>query len=220
MKFTRLILATNNPYKISELSAMLAGSGITILTRNDFPDFPEIEETAVTLAENALEKSRAIFRKYGIPAVADDTGLEVEYLGGAPGVFSARYAGPGCSFDDNNRKLLRELEGVPPDRRSARFITVIAVTYAGGDVCLEGEVRGIILTERRGANGFGYDPVFLYPPLGKTFAEMTPAEKNSVSHRGAALRKFTDWLLVNHPFNLDSSCPLTNIVLRICRSNV
>lgn len=195
MKFSKLILATNNRHKIAELTALLEGAGVTILTKADFPDFPEIEESADTLVENALEKSRAIFRKYGIPAVADDTGLEVEYLGGAPGVYSARYAGEGCTFADNNRKLLRELEGVRAESRSARFVTVIAVTYAGGEICLEGDVPGYIATEPRGDSGFGYDPIFVYQPLGKTFAEMGPETKNAVSHRAVALGKFRDWLL-------------------------
>lgn len=195
MKFSKLILATNNRHKIAELSAMLDGVDVTILTKADFPDFPEIEETADTLAENALDKSRAIFRKYRIPAVADDTGLEVNFLGGAPGVYSARYAGESCTFADNYHKLLRELEGVPIEDRSARFVTVIAVTYADGEVCLEGDVQGCISTEPRGDNGFGYDPVFIYQPLGKTFAEMDPETKNAVSHRAAALGKFKDWLL-------------------------
>jgi XTP/dITP diphosphohydrolase len=194
MRFSKLILATNNQHKIAELTALLAGAGVTILTKADFPDFPEIEETANTLAENALEKSLTIFRKYGIPAVADDTGLEVNCLGGAPGVYSARYAGEGCTFADNNRKLLHELEGVPEERRRARFVTVIAVTYADGETCLEGDVLGHIATEPRGDNGFGYDPVFVYQPLGKTFAEIGSETKNAVSHRAVALGKFKDWL--------------------------
>jgi XTP/dITP diphosphohydrolase len=194
MRFSKLILATNNRHKIAELTALLEGAGVTILTKADFPDFPEIEETAHTLADNALEKSRTIFRKYGIPAVADDTGLEVDYLGGAPGVYSARYAGEGCTFADNNRKLLHELEGVPVERRRARFVTVIAVTYTDGEICLEGDVRGYIATEPSGDNGFGYDPVFVYQPLGKTFAEIGPETKNVVSHRAVALGKFKDWL--------------------------
>jgi XTP/dITP diphosphohydrolase len=194
MRFSKLILATNNRHKIAELTALLEGASVTILTKADFPDFPEIEETADTLAENALEKSRAIFRKYGIPAVADDTGLEVDCLAGAPGVYSARYAGEGCTFADNNRKLLHELEGVPVERRQARFVTVIAVTYPDGEICLEGDVHGHIATEPRGDNGFGYDPVFVYQPLGKTFAEMGSGTKNLVSHRAVALGKFKDWL--------------------------
>ncbi len=195
MKFSKLILATNNRHKIAELAAMLSGTGVTILTKADFPDFPEIEETATTLADNALVKSRVIFHKYGIPSVADDTGLEVDCLGGAPGVYSARYAGEGCSFADNNRKLLRELEGVPAERRQARFVTVIAVVYDGGEVCFEGDARGYIATGPRGENGFGYDPIFIYQPLGKTFAEMGLEVKNAVSHRAAALAKFRNWLL-------------------------
>ncbi len=194
MKFSKLILATNNRHKIAELMALLEGAGVTILTKADFPDFPEIEETADTLAENALEKSRAIFRKYRIPAVADDTGLEVDCLSGGPGVYSARYAGEGCTFADNNRKLLHELEGVPVERRRARFVTVIAVTYADGEICLEGDAHGYIATEPRGDSGFGYDPVFVYRPLGKTFAEMGTETKNVVSHRAVALGKFKDWL--------------------------
>jgi XTP/dITP diphosphohydrolase len=194
MRFSELILATNNRHKIAELTALLEGAGVTILTKADFPDFPEIEETANTLAQNALEKSRTIFRKYGIPAVADDTGLEVDCLGGAPGVYSARYAGEGCTFADNNRKLLHELEDVPVERRRARFVTVIAVTYADGEICLEGDVHGYIATEPRGDSGFGYDPVFVYQPLGKTFAEIGPKAKNAISHRAVALGKFKDWL--------------------------
>lgn len=194
MRFDKLILATNNRHKIEELSAMLSGSGVELLTKNDFPDFPEIEETADTLAGNALQKARAIFQKYQIPAVADDSGLEVDFLHGAPGVFSARYAGENCTFADNNRKLLRELEGLPAGQRRARFVTVIAVDYPGGSVCLEGDVWGEITTEEHGAQGFGYDPVFYYPASKKTFAEMTPPEKNQISHRGAALQKLRLWL--------------------------
>jgi XTP/dITP diphosphohydrolase len=194
MRFSKVILATNNRHKIAEITALLEGAGVTILTKAGFPDFPEIEETANTLAENALEKSRTIFRKYGIPAVADDTGLEVDCLGGAPGVYSARYAGEGCTFADNNRKLLHELEGVPLENRHARFVTVIAVTYIDGEICFEGDVHGYIATEPRGDNGFGYDPVFVYEPLGKTFAEMGSETKNVVSHRAVALGKFKDWL--------------------------
>ena len=199
MRFSKLILATNNQHKIAEITALLAGAGVTILTKADFPDFPEIEETANTLSENALEKSRTIFRKYGVPAVADDTGLEVDYLGGAPGVYSARYAGEGCSFADNNRRLLHELEGVPAEGRCARFVTVIAVTYIDGGICFEGDVHGCIATEPRGNSGFGYDPVFVYQPLGQTFAEMGSDAKNAVSHRAVALGKFKDWLLSQHP---------------------
>lgn len=127
--------------------------------------------------------------------MADDTGLEVEYLGGAPGVLSARFAGEGCSFEENNRLLLSKLKGVPVAERRARFVTVLGVAYEGGETTVSGAVDGYITTEFRGRNGFGYDPIFLYPPLSKTYAEMTPEEKNSVSHRGRALRAFKEWLL-------------------------
>jgi XTP/dITP diphosphohydrolase len=177
------------------MSQVLADLDIEILSKADFADFPDVAETGETLADNALLKSRAIFARYGIPAVADDTGLEVEYLAGAPGVLSARYAGEGCSFADNNRKLLAELKGVKLPQRKARFVTVIAVSHDEGDKLLEGAVDGFITESSRGENGFGYDPVFYYPPADKTFAEMSAAEKNRVSHRGRALACFKAWLL-------------------------
>lgn len=195
MKFDKLILATNNKHKIAEMTAMLKDTGVTILNRDDLEDFPDIEETGTTLEENALLKSRLIFSQYRIPAVGDDTGLEVEFLDGAPGVYSARYAGPHSSFEDNNRRLLKELSGLPFDKRMARFATVIAVSCAEGDFCHRGEVNGVISESMQGVNGFGYDPVFFYPPAQKTYAQMTPDEKNQVSHRGRALAKFKEWLL-------------------------
>lgn len=195
MKFDKLILATNNKHKIAEMTAMLEDTGIKILTRDDLEDFPNIEETGTTLEENALLKSRLIFSHYRVPAVADDTGLEVELLDGAPGVYSARYAGPNCNFEDNNRKLLKELTDVSFDRRIAKFATVIAISFDGGDFTHRGEVDGVIAESMMGVNGFGYDPVFFYPPLQKTYAQMTLEEKNRVSHRGRALAKFKDWLI-------------------------
>lgn len=195
MKFDKLILATNNKHKIAEMTAMLKDTGVTILTRDDLEDFPDIEETGTTLEENALLKSRLIFSQYHIPAVGDDTGLEVEFLEGAPGVYSARYAGPTSSFEDNNRKLLKELAGLPFDKRTARFATVIGVSCPEGDFCHRGEVFGVIAESMQGVNGFGYDPVFFYPPAQKTYAQMTPEEKNQISHRGRALAKFKEWLL-------------------------
>lgn len=195
MKFDKLILATNNKHKLAEMKAMLEDSGVKILSKDDLEDFPEIPETGTTLEENALQKSRLIFSHYRIPAVSDDTGLEVHYLKGAPGVYSARYAGPHCSFEDNNRKLLKELSGVPFDNRTAKFATVIAVSYEGGDYCHRGEVDGVISEAMTGVNGFGYDPVFFYPPMQKTYAQMTLEEKNQVSHRSRALSKFKKWLM-------------------------
>lgn len=194
MNYEQLILATNNQHKISEIKAVLEGMNIEILSKSDFEDFPDVPETGATLEENALLKARAVFARYGIPSLADDTGLLVDYLNGAPGVKSARYAGEKCSFHDNNIKLLNELDGVPESGRAASFVTVIALVDTEGEHCFVGEVHGRILDEMRGDNGFGYDPVFYYPPRSKTFAEMNPAQKNEISHRGRAIKKLRRWL--------------------------
>ncbi len=186
----QLVLATHNKDKIREIRQLLEGLPVTILTYADFDDFPEIEETGETLEENAILKAKGIAEVTGAAALADDSGLEVDALDGRPGVYSSRYAGPGCTYDDNNRKLLEELEGVREDKRTARFRTVIAVAWGGDDVeTVEGRAEGKITEEKAGSSGFGYDPVFFYPPAGKTFAEMELAEKNKVSHRGRALVK-------------------------------
>jgi XTP/dITP diphosphohydrolase len=186
----KLILATNNAHKISEMSAILDGLDFEILSAKDFPDFPEIEETGETLEDNAILKARAIWEKYRLPAIADDTGLEVEYLDGAPGVYSARYAGPGCTFADNNRKLLGLLEGIPQTKRNARFRTVIAFADLHGKIqSVDGVLDGAIALAPRGEHGFGYDPVFIVDLLGKTLAELPAETKNRISHRGRALMK-------------------------------
>ena len=197
MKIESLVLASNNNHKISEIKSLLADCHIRILTRSDFNEFPDIEETGATLKDNALLKSRAICAKYKLPALADDSGLEVDFLNGQPGVLSARYAGEGCTFADNNRKLLKQLDGVPDEKRGARFVTVLALSATEGEYCFEGEVRGVITESEQGSNGFGYDPVFYYPPLKKTFAQLAANEKNGVSHRANALLKFKKWLLEN-----------------------
>jgi XTP/dITP diphosphohydrolase len=148
------------------------------------------EETGATLEDNAVLKARAAFEATGLPAIADDTGLEVEALDGRPGVRSARYAGKDASYEDNCRLLLRELKGVPPARRGARFVTVIALYRGDGRILLfTGEASGRILDAPRGRGGFGFDPVFFSTAGNRTFAEMTPEEKARFSHRGAALRK-------------------------------
>jgi len=184
----KLILATNNIHKISEIKSVLSGIEIEILSASDFPDFPEIEETGETLEANAILKARAIWQKYSLPAMADDTGLEVEYFDGAPGVYSARFAGPGCTYADNNRKVLRLLDGVPPERRQARFRTVIAlVDRAGETKTVDGVLNGSIATVPRGEHGFGYDPIFIVDSLGQTLAELPLDSKNKISHRGQAL---------------------------------
>ncbi len=184
----KLVLATNNKDKIREIEKVLAGLPVEILTSADFNDFPEIEETGTTLEENAVLKARGIAKFTGLAAMADDSGLEVDALGGAPGVYSSRYAGPGCSYADNNVKLLKEMTGVPDEKRAARFRTVIAIAWDPEKVVtVDGTVEGVIITENKGENGFGYDPVFFYPPAGKTFAQMSLDEKNKVSHRGKAV---------------------------------
>ncbi|HEX9912705.1 MAG TPA: XTP/dITP diphosphatase [candidate division Zixibacteria bacterium] len=186
----RIILATRNQHKIKEIENILADYQIEILTLKDFPDLPEVEEIGETLEENAVLKAKSIFNATGIPALADDSGLEVDALDGAPGVMSARFAGPGCSYEDNNLKLLGLLKGIPEERRGASFRCVVALTLSSDDIrVVEGRVRGFITHKEIGENGFGYDPVFFYPELDKTFAELKPEEKNRISHRGIAFRK-------------------------------
>lgn len=186
----KLILATRNVHKIGELSAMLSDLNVEILSFRDFPDLPEVVEDGETLEDNAIKKAREVSDATGLPALADDTGLEVAALGGAPGVISARYAGEACSYDDNNRKLVHELEGVPDEERKAAFRCVVALATPSGEVTtVEGRTDGVILQKPRGDMGFGYDPLFL--PNGHTlsYAEMSQDEKNTVSHRGRALEK-------------------------------
>ncbi|MCH9031789.1 MAG: RdgB/HAM1 family non-canonical purine NTP pyrophosphatase [candidate division Zixibacteria bacterium] len=183
----KLVLATNNEDKITEIRACLADLELEIMTRADFENFPDPPETANTLEGNAELKARAISDSTSLPALADDTGLEVAALNGAPGVFSARYSGEDATYESNCAKLLREMEGLPEDKRGARFRTVIAIVWDRDLKLVDGVVDGRITESPRGASGFGYDPVFLYPPAGKTFAEMTLEEKNEISHRGKAL---------------------------------
>jgi XTP/dITP diphosphohydrolase len=185
----QLVLATNNKDKVREIKKALEGLDIHILTAGDFDDFPEIEETGATLEENAVLKAEGIFAFTGLPALADDSGLEVDYLNGAPGVYSSRYAGPGCTYDDNNNKLLKEMSGVPKDKRTARFRCVIAVCFGEHDThTVDATAEGFIAeTKSVAKGGFGYDPVFYFPPLKKTFAELSLSQKNAVSHRGRAL---------------------------------
>jgi XTP/dITP diphosphohydrolase len=185
----RLVLATRNPHKVREISELLAGSGVTVLSAGDLPDVPDVVEDGANLEENAVKKAAIIAAVTGLPALADDTGLEVDALGGAPGVVSARYAGPGATYDENNRKLLDALAGVPPPGRRASFRCVVALAVPGAAVrSVEGRTDGVILDAPRGDGGFGYDPVFLPDGHTRTYAEMDPAEKNEVSHRGKAMR--------------------------------
>jgi XTP/dITP diphosphohydrolase len=184
-----LVFATRNPHKLIELRHALAGLALEIRAASDYPHAPEVEETGATLLENALLKARAVHAATGELALADDTGLEVDALDGAPGVASARFAGPDQDYARNLALLLDRMRGVPEPRRGARFRTVVAIRFPDGrEACAEGVCEGRILEGRRGDGGFGYDPVFLVPELGRTFAELTLAEKDAVSHRGRAMR--------------------------------
>ena len=186
----QIVLATHNKDKVREIKNLLEDLSVEIKTFENFPEMPDVDETGTTFKENAILKSNSINEYTGLPALADDSGLEVEALDGRPGVYSSRYAGPGCTYDDNNKKLLQELEGVSTKRRKASFRTVIAISWDKDNVeTVEGRADGIITTSNQGVSGFGYDPVFYYPQAGKTFAEMTLEEKNKVSHRGLALLK-------------------------------
>jgi len=186
-----LLFATNNKHKIREISDLL-DDRFKILGLSDVNITGDIPEDAETLAENALFKAKYVHNRTGMNVFADDTGLEVDALGGAPGVYSARYAGEGRSFDDNINKLLAEMHGA--ENRRARFRTVIALILDGTEYFFEGAVEGEIITERRGNGGFGYDPVFLADGYDRTFAEIPLSEKNKISHRARAMRKLLEFL--------------------------
>jgi len=190
----KIVLATRNKGKIEEIETILKDSklkkDIEITSLLDYPDIPEIVEKGKTFAENARLKAVTVARYTGLVSVADDSGLEVDALGGAPGVLSARFAGDGATDTDNIRKLLESLKGVPDEKRGARFVCVIALATPEGLVrVVEGECRGMITDNVRGTSGFGYDPLFLVPSWGKTFAELGPRVKNKISHRAIALGK-------------------------------
>lgn len=190
-----LVLATRNRHKGEELAALLGGLGITIRTLDEFPDAPEVVEDGDTCEANAIKKARTIAEFTGLPAVADDTGLVVDALGGRPGIYAARYAGEDATYDDNCRKLLLELRGVPRERRTARFLTVAAIALPSGEIRVaQGILEGEIAEEASGTLGFGYDPVFLIPELGKTLAELSADQKNAISHRAKAFTQAKDLL--------------------------
>lgn len=188
-----LIFATHNRHKVSEVQAMLP-AGIHVRSLSDLGCDEDIPETADTLQGNALQKAQFVHERYNCNCFADDTGLEIDALDGRPGVYSARYAGEGCSFDDNVRKVLAELENVPLEQRTARFRTVVALVLDGRTYFFEGKVEGLMTLERHGVEGFGYDPIFLPEGYGQTFAEMDASEKNRISHRGRAMAKMVGFL--------------------------
>jgi XTP/dITP diphosphohydrolase len=188
MDLSHVVIASKNPHKIAEMRHVLEETGLDFELVEDV-DWPDVEETEPTLEGNALLKARAVRDHTGYAVIADDTGLEVDALGGAPGVVSARYAGDDATYEQNVARLLSEMEGV--EQRSARFLTVIVlIDEAGQEVVVEGVMEGSITRERRGTNGFGYDPVFLVDD--RTFAEMATREKNLISHRAKALRALAD----------------------------
>jgi XTP/dITP diphosphohydrolase len=189
-----LVIATRNRKKIEEIRRILEGIPVRLYSLDDFPGCPDVDEDADTFEGNAVKKARAVAGYSGKPSLSDDSGLEVDALGGAPGVYSARYSGTG---DDskNLEKVLSELKGVEESRRGARFVCVIALAFPDGKVeTFEGFVEGRIGKEPKGFNGFGYDPVFYPKGRNRTFAEISPDEKDTMSHRGVALRKLRTYL--------------------------
>ncbi len=191
----KLIIATHNSDKERELKSVLDDFPVDVISLDQFPEIGEIEETGSTLYENAKLKSDTVNKITNLPCLGDDTGLEVDALEGAPGIYSSRYAGENVSYEDNVAKLLREMSSTPYEKRTARFRTIIFYTDGERELYTQGEIKGYITEEQRGKNGFGYDPVFYIPEVKKTMAELTPAEKNKLSHRGQAMKKFRKLLL-------------------------
>ena len=191
----KLVFATNNKHKLQEVRDIV-GNRVEVLSLSDIGCCDDIPETADTLQGNALIKARHIYGKYGIDCFADDTGLEVEALGGAPGVYSARYAGEECDSEANMRKLLENLTG--KSNRNAQFRTVIALIIKGEERLFNGIVKGTITEEKRGDSGFGYDPIFVPEGFSESFAQMSGEQKNSISHRYRATEQLSDYLKENY----------------------
>ena len=185
-----IVLATHNRDKREELQEALSEFTVKILSLNDFPFIGEIEEVGQTLLENSMIKAKTVHNLTQLPVIADDTGLEVEALNGAPGIYSARYAGEDVTYEDNVNKLLDEMENFPLENRKAQFRTGISFVDKDRELWTEGTIKGIIGETAKGKNGFGYDPVFFVPELEKTFSELSIGEKNKISHRGLAMKKF------------------------------
>ena len=186
-----MIAASSNAHKIKEIQSIMSKFGVKVVSRKEagVPEF-EIEEDGETFEENSLKKAEAIMKATGKLTVADDSGLMVDYLGGAPGVYSARFAGEECDDEKNNEKLLKHLEGLPAEDRKAKFVSVITLMFPDGNtIVARGEGPGRIIETPTGENGFGYDPLFVPDGLSKTFAQLSDKEKNSISHRARALEK-------------------------------
>ena len=193
MKVSKLLVATKNPGKILELEKLLTNSGLEILNLHSFPPIADVEEIGITFSENALIKAHYYFQQTKVLSLSDDSGLLVDALNGAPGVYSARYAGPNASDKTRYEKLLTELKHVPLEKRTARFICSLALVGDGIEEVFTASTQGQIIFTPRGENGFGYDPVFEYVPLSKTFAELSAEEKSTISHRGKALIQLRDY---------------------------
>ncbi len=192
LEFMKLVFATHNRDKVIEIAAILHGLDVEIETADDYSDFPETVEDGATCEENALKKAREMCEYSGQPAIADDTGLYVSALDGAPGIYAARYAGEDATYEDNYSKLLREMSDIPDGDRDAYFATISALVLPDGrEFVAEGRLVGTIAREPVGEKGFGYDPVFTLPD-GRTLAQIDPSEKNRISHRAEAFRKMRD----------------------------
>jgi XTP/dITP diphosphohydrolase len=207
-----IVIATRNKGKTAEISALLEGFPVLVKNLDDFGPIPEVEEDGETFDDNAYKKASFTARVLGLPALADDSGLLVDALGGAPGVHSARFAGPDATDQDRCQKLLQEMHN--HDKREAAFACVISISVPTGPaLTYEGECRGVLTREPKGENGFGYDPIFYFPPLKKTFAQLTREEKSRVSHRGKALRevraefnKVLTWIDIHMPMDDKFDC--------------
>ena len=184
----KIVLATHNEHKCVEMSTLLSNFSIDILSLEDFPEIGEIIEDGETLRENAYIKAKTVFDITGLPAIADDTGLEVDFLDGKPGVYTARYAGENCTYQDNMNKLLKVMKNVPEIKRGAQFRTSMVFLDKKKELFSDGKVKGIISEKIKGVAGFGYDPLFYVCTEGKTFAEMSMERKNIISHRGLAIK--------------------------------
>jgi len=191
----KLVVATRNPGKAREIAAMLSDLPVEVVSLADYPDYAEPPETGETFVQNAVEKARSAAEHTGQLALADDSGLVIDALGGQPGVYSSRFAGEGASDEQRCEKVLRLMQDVPNGNRSARFVCALAIAWPDGEVTVvEGTCEGVITRYARGTYGFGYDPIFFLPELGRTMAELPPEEKNRISHRARAMVKAREHL--------------------------
>jgi len=195
----KVVIATHNRDKMKEIQGAISELGWEVISLYDFPEITKIEENGKTLEQNALIKAREVFKKTGLPTISDDTGLEVDALDGAPGVYTARYAGEDCSYSDNVNKMLKEMSKVPMPNRGAFFKTVMVFKDENKELIVDGVVKGKISRESKGEDGFGYDPIFYVTEYDKTFAEMTMSEKNKISHRGNAINNLINSIKENCP---------------------